>query len=116
METLKRLLFGKKKDEDKEIKDSWGQTPPEQEKKPEKKPVKKGEWAEPKPETKQERVWKSIEKSTIPGHRQIKRILAIILLIIYVATLFTVALEPYTAGLVLITIYIMLDYLMLMRE
>ena len=115
METIKKLLFGKKKEE----KDSWGTVPkeataepiPEQKEKKDKK-VEKDSWVvKPK-----EQTWSTVEKNMIPGNLGLKKVIASLLILIYVASLFTVALEPYTAGMILLTIYILLDYMMLIRR
>ena len=83
---------------------------------PKKKP--KEEWTQPPPAEKptQTGEWKSAEDTRVPGHPAVKRALATILALIYAATIFTVPMDTFSAGLTLCTVYIMLDYMMITRR
>ena len=60
--------------------------------------------------------WKSVEDNRVPGHPAVKRALAAILALVYAATIFTVPMDTFSAGLTLCTVYIMLDYMMITRR
>ena len=79
------------------------------------------EWTETPPATEQaanptQTEWKSVEDHRVPGHPAVKRALATILALIYAATIFTVPMDTFSAGLTLCTVYIMLDYMMITRR
>ena len=83
-----------------------------------KKKEKTGEWTEPQPppeEPKKAEKWTSAEAGRVPGHPRLKRALAALLTLLYAATMFLVPMDTYGAGLTLLTIYILLDYMMITR-
>jgi hypothetical protein len=77
------------------------------------------EWKEQPPatpETPKPQEWRTTEQSNVPGPRGVKRALATVLTLLYAATIFTVPMDTFTAGLTLCTVYIMLDYIMMTKR
>ena len=76
-------------------------------------------WIEPPPPAEEEKPaekgWSSAEAGRVPGHPKVKRALAGLLILLYAATMFLVPMDTYGSGLTLLTIYLLLDYMMITR-